>query len=145
AWPLLSETPSIGGSTSRFVDSSVERLEFCATSEFHHQYALYVNGRELPFRPVHPKELVAGLRYRKSAFYPSLHPQIGIHLPLSIALVERETDQVQKLFRLDPGTAKFVEFKGESLKRGAPCESAGPGMYTCDLRIEPPAIAAIAP
>jgi len=145
AWPLLSETPSIGGSTSRFVDSSVERLEFCATSEFHHQHALYVNGRELPLRSIDPKEMVAGLRYRKSAFYPSLHPQIGVHLPLSIAFVERETDQVKKLFRLNPDTTKFVELKGENLKRGAPCESAAPGMYTCDLRIEPPTIAAIAP
>lgn len=142
AWPLLSETPSIGGNTSRFVDSSVELLEFCPTSEFNQQYAVYVNGRELPFRSLSPKESVAGLRYRKTALYPSLHPQIGVHLPLSIALVERETDHVHKLFRLDPDAAKFVKYEGEDLERGAPCESAEPGMYTCDLRIEPPTFGA---
>jgi uncharacterized protein (DUF2126 family) len=142
AWPLLSETPSIGGNTSRFVDSSVELLEFSATSEFNQQYAIYVNGRELPFRSLSPKELVAGVRYRKTALYPSLHPQIGIQLPLSIALVERETDHVHKLFRLDSDAAMFVKYEGEDLERGAPCESAEPGMYTCDLRIEPPKFAA---
>ncbi len=30
-WPLLCETPSEGGSTSRFVDTSIERLEFSAS------------------------------------------------------------------------------------------------------------------
>jgi uncharacterized protein (DUF2126 family)/transglutaminase-like putative cysteine protease len=142
AWPLLSETPTFGGSTSRFVDSSVELLEFCATSEFDQQYALYVNGRELPFRSVAPNELVAGLRYRKSALYPSLHPEIGIQLPLSIAFVARETDRVHKIYRLHSNTVKFVQHDGENLKRRAPCESAEPGMYTCDLRIEPPTFAA---
>ncbi len=137
AWPLLSETPTIGGNTSRFVDSSIELLEFTTTSEFNHQYAVYVNGRELPFRSLSPKESVAGLRYRKSALYPSLHPQIGIQMPLSVALVERESEQVHKQFRLHPDAAKFVMYDGEEPKRGAPCESAEPGMYTCDLRIEP--------
>ena len=99
-WPLLAETPTIGGSTSRFVDTSIERFELAAASGFDQQYALFVNGRELPFRSLSSKESIAGLRYRKSALYPSLHPQIGVQLPLSIVLVERETDRIHKLFRL---------------------------------------------
>ncbi len=135
-WPLLSETPIIGGSTSRFVDSSIERFELAAASGYYQQYALFVNGRELPFRSLSSKESIAGLRYRKSALYPSLHPHIGVQVPLSISLVERETDHVHKLFRLHPDSSRFVEEPPAEFKRGKPCESPTPGMYTCDLRIE---------
>ena len=54
------------------------------------------------WRSLSSKESIAGLRYRKSALYPSLHPHIGIQMPLSIVLVERETDRVHKLFALKP-------------------------------------------
>jgi uncharacterized protein (DUF2126 family)/transglutaminase-like putative cysteine protease len=135
-WPLLAETPTIGGNTSRFVDSSIERFELAVPTSFYQQYALLVNGRELPFRSLSSKESIAGLRYRRSALYPSLHPHIGIQLPLSIVLVERETDRVHKLFRLHPDATKFVEEPAGDFERGKPCESATPGMYTCDLRIE---------
>jgi uncharacterized protein (DUF2126 family)/transglutaminase-like putative cysteine protease len=135
-WPLLAETPTVGGNTSRFVDTSLERFELAAASSFYQQYALFVNGRELPFRSLSSKESIAGLRYRKSALYPSLHPQIGVQLPLSIVLVERETDGIHKLFRLHPEATKFVEEPIEEFERGKPCESPMPGMYTCDLRIE---------
>jgi uncharacterized protein (DUF2126 family)/transglutaminase-like putative cysteine protease len=135
-WPLLAETPSVGGSTSRFVDSSLERFELATSIGFHQQYVLYVNGRELPFRTLPSKESIAGLRYRKSALYPSLHPHIGTQLPLSIVAVERETDRIHKLFVLHPESTKFVEEPAVEFARGEPCESPTPGMYTCDLRIE---------
>jgi uncharacterized protein (DUF2126 family)/transglutaminase-like putative cysteine protease len=135
-WPLLAETPSIGGATSRFVDTSIERLELAAPGGFYQQYAVFANGRELPFRSLSSKESIAGLRYRKSALYPSLHPHIETQLPLSIVLVERETDRIHKLFRLHPEATRFVEEPLEELERGLPCESPTPGMYTCDLRIE---------
>jgi uncharacterized protein (DUF2126 family) len=135
-WPLLAETPTVGGSTSRFVDSSMERLELAAPTSFYQQYAVFVNGRELSFRSLSPKESIAGLRYRKSALYPSLHPHIGIHLPLSIVLVERETNRICKLFRLPPDATKFVDEPAGEFERGKPCESPTPGMYTSDLRIE---------
>jgi uncharacterized protein (DUF2126 family)/transglutaminase-like putative cysteine protease len=136
-WPLLAETPTVGGSTSRFVDSSIERFELAVASGFYQRYVLLVNGRELPFRLLSAKESIAGLRYRKSALYPSLHPHIGIQLPLSIALVERETDRIHKVFTLRADATGFVEEKPpEDLQRGKPCEPPTPGMYTCDLRIE---------
>jgi uncharacterized protein (DUF2126 family)/transglutaminase-like putative cysteine protease len=136
-WPLLAETPTLGGNTSRFVDTSIERFELAAASSFHQQFALFVNGRELPCRSLSPKESIAGLRYRKSALYPSLHPQIGIHLPLSVVLVERETDSVHKQFTLHPASIKFVEEPPpDDFQRGKPCEAPTPGMYTSDLRIE---------
>ena len=135
-WPLLAETPTIGGSTSRFVDTSIERFEFSAASGFDDQYAMYANGRELPFRTLSSKESIAGLRYRKSALYPSLHPHIGVQSPLSIVLVERETDRIHKLFRLKPDAIRFIEEPPGEFQKGKPCESPIPGMYTCDLRIE---------
>ncbi|MBV8142961.1 MAG: transglutaminase family protein [Verrucomicrobia bacterium] len=135
-WPLLAETPALGGNTSRFVDTSIERLELAASSSFYQQYALFVNGRELPFRSISSKESIAGLRYRKSALYPSLHPLIGVQLPLSIVLLERESDTVHKLFKLTAEAEKFVEEPPGEFQRGKPCEPPTPGMYTCDLRIE---------
>jgi uncharacterized protein (DUF2126 family)/transglutaminase-like putative cysteine protease len=136
SWSLLAETPTLGGSTSRFVDSSIERIELAAASTFYQQYAVFVNRRELPFRSFSPKESIAGVRYRKSALYPSLHPQIGIQLPLSIVLIDREKDQIHKLFKLHPDATAFVEEPPGEFERGKPCESPTPGMYTCDLRIE---------
>ena len=135
SWPLLSETPVVGGSTSRFVDTSIERFELAARNGFSERYALFANGRELPFRSLSPKDSIAGLRYRKSALYPSLHPHIAVQLPLSIALVDRDTDEVKKVFTLQPGDTKFIEIQPEEFPRGKPCEPAAPGMYTCDLRI----------
>jgi uncharacterized protein (DUF2126 family)/transglutaminase-like putative cysteine protease len=135
-WPLLAETPMIGGNTSRFVDTSVDRIELASTSSFYQQYSVFANGRALPFRSLSSKESIAGLRYRKSALYPSLHPHIGIQMPLSIVLVERETDRVHKLFILKPDSLEFAEESPSEFQRGKPCESPTPGMYTCDLRIE---------
>jgi uncharacterized protein (DUF2126 family)/transglutaminase-like putative cysteine protease len=135
-WPLLAETPTIGGNTSRFVDSSIERLELAAPSSFYQRYAHFVNGRELPFRSISSKESIAGLRYRRSALYPSLHPHIEIQLPLSVVLVERESDRIHQLLRLHANATKFVEEPAIEFERGKPCESPIPGMYTCDLRIE---------
>jgi uncharacterized protein (DUF2126 family)/transglutaminase-like putative cysteine protease len=137
AWPLLAETPTLGGNTSRFVDTSIERLELLASSEFNRRYAVYVNGRELPLRSLSAAESIAGLRYRKSALYPSLHPHIGIQLPLLVAFIERESDKVHKSFRLDVDTIRFVEAPSEEFKAGKPCEPIVPGAYTCDLRISP--------
>ena len=134
-WPLLAETPTIGGSTSRFVDTSIERFELTAPSSFNQKYALFANGRELAFRSISSKEYIAGIRYRKSALYPSLHPQITVQSPLTITLVERDTDRAEKAFTLRADAADFVEEPTGDFQRGKPCELPMPGMYTYDLRI----------
>jgi uncharacterized protein (DUF2126 family)/transglutaminase-like putative cysteine protease len=135
-WPLLAETPAVGGTTSRFVDTSIERLEICARSDFHPQRAIYISEREIPLRSLSSKEWIAGLRYRKSALYPSLHPQIAVQLPLSLWVVNRESDQVEKKYTLLGGRTEFVEEPPFDFQPGKPCEPATAGMYTCDLRIE---------
>src|SRR5262249_37966788 len=44
-WPLLCETPIEGGHTSRFVDTSMDRLEFSAPTEISSLLTVAVNGR----------------------------------------------------------------------------------------------------
>ena len=135
-WPLLAETPTVGGNTSRFVDSSIERLEVSATDGFNQKFAVYVSGRELALRSFSSKESLAGLRYRKTSLYPSLHPRIPVQLPLSIYLLNRDTEQIEKKFALHADRTVFLEQAPSDFEIGKPCESATPGMYTCDLRIE---------
>jgi uncharacterized protein (DUF2126 family)/transglutaminase-like putative cysteine protease len=136
AWPLLSDTPADGGTTSRFVDTSMGRLEFALTTDAHRNYAVYINGRELPFRSLSPRELVAGLRYRATALYPSLHPKIPVQLPLELTIVNRETDQPFRRFSLSAGQATFTEQPAGEFARQAPLEPSVPALVTCDLRIE---------
>ena len=136
AWPLLAETPMVGGNTSRFVDTSVERLEFAVTTDFQQAYNVLINGRELFFRSLSSKEVVAGLRYRSSALYPSLHPEVPTQLPLWVAIVDRSTDKISNHFCLRAGESRFAPEDKEEFPRAEPCEPPAPGMWTSDLRIE---------
>ncbi len=135
-WPLLTDTPIDGGTTSRFVDTSIARLEFAVTTEAYRNFSVYINGRELPFRSLSPRELVAGLRYRATALYPSLHPKIPVQLPMELTLVSRETDQPIHRFSLDPGQSAFSEQPMGEFARKATLEPGVPEQMTCDLRIE---------
>ena len=126
----------VGSNTSRFVDTSVERLEFAVTADFQQAYSVLINGRELFFRSLSPKEFVAGLRYRSSTLYPSLHPQLPTQLPLRVAVVDRSTDKISNHFCLRAGESRFVPEDKEDFSRAEPCEPPAPGMWTSDLRIE---------
>jgi uncharacterized protein (DUF2126 family) len=134
-WPLLAETPTEGGNTSRFVDTSIERIELAVSSAFNQANQIFVNHRELALRKFSPKELLAGLQYRKSNLYPSLHPQIPVQLPVTIALVDRDHARPQKQFTLHPNSLQFIEEKPEPFEPGTPCATPIPGMFTSDLRI----------
>jgi uncharacterized protein (DUF2126 family) len=136
SWPLLCDTPTDGGTTSRFVDTSMARLEFAISTDAHRNYAVYINGRELPFRSLSPRELAAGLRYRATALYPSLHPKIAVQLPLELTVINRETDQPLRSFSLNAGQTAFVEQAVGEFARKAPLEPGVPELMTCDLRIE---------
>jgi uncharacterized protein (DUF2126 family)/transglutaminase-like putative cysteine protease len=136
AWPLLADTPVEGQTTSRFVDTSVTRLEFSASDQFHREYQVLVNGRELPFRSLSARELIVGLRFRGSALYPSLHPQLPIQTPLIVTILDRETEKAVTQFVLAENQVQFTETDQPRLIRGKPCEPPAPGLITCDLRIE---------
>jgi len=136
AWPLLADTPVEGQTTSRFVDASITRAEFSATAQFHREHQVFVNGRELPFRSLSTRELIVGLRFRSSALYPSLHPQLSVQTPLIVTIVNRDTEKVMNQFMLPRNQDRFTETDQPVFARGKPCEPPAPGLITCDLRIE---------
>jgi len=87
-WHVLGEQVAQTG-TSRYVDSSVERLQVKATRLNDARYAIACNGRLLPMSPTgHSGVFVAGVRFRAWAPPMALHPTIGIHAPLVFDLVD---------------------------------------------------------
>jgi uncharacterized protein (DUF2126 family) len=134
-WPLLCEQPLEGGSTSRFVDASIERLEISANRDFARRYRVEAQGRALELKPFPAGRFGAGLRYRRSALYPSLHPGITPHMPLH--LVVRKGVEAVEAFKLEASSAAFSRCAADEAPHGGkPCSPRDPGLITCDLRIK---------
>ncbi len=136
AWPLLAETPIEGGTTSRFVDGSMERWEVVATKTWAERHALHVNGRELTFRKWEGPDMLTAFRFRCRQLYPALHPALPGQLPLTITARSREDARTLQVWRYDGTTVQEMEPSAEPFAAGAPAETAFPGAYTHDLRIE---------
>lgn len=136
-WPLLCETPAVGGSTSRFVDASMHRLEFFADDAFARRFAVHVAGRVLPLRRIAPDTHLAGLRYRRSNLHPALHPGIPVQLPLPLSILERTTGRVAAAFSLAPNSRAFRPAKMAECPRlgGKRCRGGHRGALTFDLRL----------
>ena len=133
-WPLLCETPLQGGSTSRFVDTSIERLEFTASKTFAATCQLRVQGRALPLRRFPGGLAGAGLRYRRTALYPSLHPGIPPQMPLYLTITRGKKT---KLYKLADNARHFARAPHEPAPPIAmrPCQNLHPALVTCDLRL----------
>jgi uncharacterized protein (DUF2126 family)/transglutaminase-like putative cysteine protease len=87
-WHVLGEEGMVG-TTVRFVDSSVERLEVHVTGLTPDRYAVTCNGRTLPLQPTGRNgEYVAGVRYRAWQPPSALHPTIPVHAPLTFDIVD---------------------------------------------------------
>ncbi len=87
-WPVLGEELTAGG-TSRYVDSSMERVEVRASGLVPERHLVLVNGHRLPLHPTGTaEEGVGGVRFRAWAPPHSLHAHIGIHHPLRFDLLD---------------------------------------------------------
>lgn len=137
-WPLLSEMPTAGGMTSRFVDSSIERLECSASPGFDRRWMLVVQGRELPLAMFREGVVGRGLRYRRTNLYPSLHPALANHDPLTLIVVSRESGKPVRAFHLTSPARAFSENDSlpESCTPTSQCGALFPDALTCDLRLD---------
>jgi uncharacterized protein (DUF2126 family) len=87
-WHVLGEEVTAAG-TSRYVDSSLERLQVKVTGMTGERHRVACNGRTLPLVPTGvPGEFVAGVRFRAWNPPSALHPTIGVQAPLVFDLVD---------------------------------------------------------
>jgi uncharacterized protein (DUF2126 family) len=87
-WHVLGEQGSAGSAT-RYVDSSLERLEVRVRGMTGTRHVLTCNGRAIPLHPTGTEgEAVAGVRFRAWQPPECLHPTIGVHAPLAFDLVD---------------------------------------------------------
>jgi len=81
-WNVLGEEVSNIG-TSRFVDSSLERVEVKVSGINEERYIVLCNGMRMPLRPTGRKsEYVVGVRYKAWAPPSALHPTLPVDVPL---------------------------------------------------------------
>lgn len=87
-WPVLGEELTATG-TSRYVDSSMERIEVRVAGLVAERHQVLVNGHLLPLTPTGTAgERVGGVRFRAWAPPHSLHAHIGIHHPVRLDVLD---------------------------------------------------------
>jgi uncharacterized protein (DUF2126 family) len=87
-WHVLGEEGH-AGSTVRYVDSSLERLQVKLRGLIDTRHVLLVNRRRVPLHPTGSRgEYVAGIRFRAWQPAQCLHPTIGVHSPLTLDIVD---------------------------------------------------------
>jgi uncharacterized protein (DUF2126 family) len=87
-WHVLGEQGNTGA-TVRYVDSSLDRLEVKVLGLIDSRHAVLCNGRTVPLHPTGTEgEYVAGVRFRAWKPAECLHPNIGVHSPLTFDIVD---------------------------------------------------------
>jgi uncharacterized protein (DUF2126 family)/transglutaminase-like putative cysteine protease len=87
-WNVLGEEMS-GGGTSRYVDSSVERMQLKVRGLTNGRHIVSCNGRVLPLQPTGiAGDYIAGVRFRAWSPWSALHPTIKVQAPLVFDLID---------------------------------------------------------
>ena len=139
-WPLLCDTPVEGGSTSRFVDSSLRRFELITTDAFRQRYRLRLQDRPLPL-PVAGAARPVAVRFRQEALFPCLHPCLPAQLPLRLELLPSTGSNAplqcwQLLQESDGFEALTAEAPGSAANAAStPLRAAIDGGCSLDLRL----------
>jgi uncharacterized protein (DUF2126 family) len=139
-WPLLCDTPVEGGSTSRFVDSSLRRFEVIANAAFRQRHGLRLQGRPLPL-PAAGAEQPVAVRYREEALFPCLHPCLPVQVPLQLDLLPGDGEAPLRSWRLWRECQGFEPLTSPELAAApgptgtAALRGAAMGCCTVDLRL----------
>ncbi|HKU43376.1 MAG TPA: transglutaminase family protein [Polyangiales bacterium] len=90
-WHVLGEQATTGG-TTRYVDSSLERVQVRVRGATDRRHVVTCNTRKLPLHGTGREgEQVAGVRFRAWQPPECLHPTIGVHAPLVFDVVDTWT------------------------------------------------------
>jgi len=118
-WHVLGEEATAIG-TSRYVDSSVERIEVKVRGMVEGRHAITCNGRRVPLQPTGTNgEYVAGVRYRAWRPPSALHPTIPIQTPVVFDVIDGWNDHAMAGCRYHvahPGGRAFDTFPRNSLE-----------------------------
>ncbi len=88
-WHVLGEESGSQG-TSRYVDSSLERVQVKVNNFVPERYVLTCNGVAVPLSPTGIEgEFVAGVKYKAWEPWSALHPTIGVDTPLVFDVVDK--------------------------------------------------------
>ena len=92
-WHVLGEQNS-AASTTRYVDSSVERVQVKVSGLIDPRYRITCNGYTVPLQPTGTEgEFVAAVRFRAWAPPEALHPTIPVQAPLTFDIVDTWTER----------------------------------------------------
>lgn len=162
-WPVLGEQPN-GGGTSRFVDSSTDRLQVAVPGvKGAEKFVLLANGVPVSFfRDPGADRLLGAVRYKMYPCVPGLQPHVPPHSPLVFEWVEARTGKVvaaKSLRNWKPDAQqyeglpkndreararvaeRFTNLPRRAGKKVAVSKATKPleGLYTTDLRLFPEA------
>ena len=88
-WNVLGEESSSQG-TSRYVDSSVERLQIKIANFNEERYIVTCNGVQVPLSKTDVEgEYVSGVRYKAWQPWSALHPTIKVDTPLTFDIIDK--------------------------------------------------------
>jgi len=88
-WHVLGEESGSQG-TSRYVDSSLERVQIKVNNFVPERYVLTCNAVVVPLSPSGIEgEFVAGVKYKAWQPWSALHPTIGVDTPLVFDIVDK--------------------------------------------------------